>query len=279
MSERGSMRGSGPADAAACNTVLVVVSQPWLHEATVAALRASGFIVLSAAGLAEAEAIAASVVPDAVVLDLGGEEGAALDRLVAQRPAEGVSKLAAVVLCGGRCGDAAAAGVAGICLRKPVQPRQVVVSLLKQLHPESQRARARPHELASGAEKVPSLVCGPLALFASRPVVQLSRDGAVVEFGLAPREHALLLALLQRPGRVQSREELCDAVWGRGSVNVRTVDQYVRRLRRSLEAVGLGGLVRTVNTVGYCAEPAVLRAPEARDDGAGACHESFIAAS
>jgi two-component system phosphate regulon response regulator PhoB len=279
MSERGSTRGGGPAEAAACNTVLVVVAQPWLHEATVAALRASGFIVLSAAGQAEAEAIAASVVPDAVVLDLGGDESATLERLLAQRPGEGVPGLATVVLCGEPCTAAPAVGGGGMCLRKPVQPRQVVTALLRQLQPGPTRQRAPAHEPAAENETSPSLVCGPIALFASRPLVQLRRDGGLVEFGLPPREHALLLALLRRPGRVQSRDELCEAVWGPGSVHVRTVDQYVRRLRRSLEAVGLGGLVRTVNTVGYCAEPAALQPSGTRDDGNGACHESFIAAS
>jgi two-component system, OmpR family, alkaline phosphatase synthesis response regulator PhoP len=61
------------------------------------------------------------------------------------------------------------------------------------------------------------------------------RAGEVV--GLAPKEFALLLALLRREGAVASRLELLQEVWGhRAAVMTRTVDMHVAELRRKLEA-------------------------------------------
>jgi two-component system response regulator MtrA len=61
------------------------------------------------------------------------------------------------------------------------------------------------------------------------------RDGR--EVPLTPREFDLLLALLRRQGKVASRVELLQEVWGhRGAVLTRTVDMHVVELRRKLEA-------------------------------------------
>ena len=52
---------------------------------------------------------------------------------------------------------------------------------------------------------------------------------------LGPTEFRLLRFLLERPGRVFSREQLLDAVWGRDvEVELRTVDVHIRRLRKAL---------------------------------------------
>ncbi len=57
---------------------------------------------------------------------------------------------------------------------------------------------------------------------------------------------------MQHPGRVFSREQLLDAVWGRDVyVEARTVDVHIRRLRKALNADGDIDLVRTVRSAGY----------------------------
>ena len=57
------------------------------------------------------------------------------------------------------------------------------------------------------------------------------------EIHLGPTEFRLLRHLLQHPGRVFSREQLLDAVWGRDVyVELRTVDVHIRRLRKALNA-------------------------------------------
>jgi two-component system phosphate regulon response regulator PhoB len=69
---------------------------------------------------------------------------------------------------------------------------------------------------------------------------------------LGPTEFRLLRHLMRHPGRVFSREQLLDAVWGREVyVEARTVDVHIRRLRKALNADGGADLVRTVRAAGY----------------------------
>lgn len=69
---------------------------------------------------------------------------------------------------------------------------------------------------------------------------------------LGPTEFKLLVTLMERPGRVFSREQLLDLVWGRDiHVDTRTVDVHVGRLRKSLMQFGGLDPVRTVRGAGY----------------------------
>jgi two-component system phosphate regulon response regulator PhoB len=72
------------------------------------------------------------------------------------------------------------------------------------------------------------------------------------EVHLGPTEFRLLDCLLQRPGRVYSREQLLDLVWGRDVyVEARTVDVHIGRLRKALNARGEHDPIRTVRAAGY----------------------------
>jgi two-component system phosphate regulon response regulator PhoB len=74
---------------------------------------------------------------------------------------------------------------------------------------------------------------------------------------LGPTEFRLLRHFLQHPGRVFSREQLLDRVWGEDAeLEVRTVDVHIRRLRKALNAGGGGDLLRTVRAVGYALDTA-----------------------
>jgi two-component system phosphate regulon response regulator PhoB len=73
-----------------------------------------------------------------------------------------------------------------------------------------------------------------------------------IDVHLGPTEYRLLDFLMQRPGRVFSRERLLDAVWGANTyVEVRTVDVHVGRLRKALRQEGQPDLIRTVRSAGY----------------------------
>jgi two-component system phosphate regulon response regulator PhoB len=79
---------------------------------------------------------------------------------------------------------------------------------------------------------------------------RVRRNGRSVRLG--PTEYRLLLHLIQHPGRVFSREQLLDAVWGSEVyVEVRTVDVHVGRLRRALSENGEVDPIRTVRSAGY----------------------------
>ena len=72
------------------------------------------------------------------------------------------------------------------------------------------------------------------------------------ELKLGPTEFRLLTVLMERPGRVLSREMLLDQVWGRDIfVDSRTVDVHVARLRKSLTRYGGNDPIRTVRGAGY----------------------------
>jgi two-component system phosphate regulon response regulator PhoB len=79
---------------------------------------------------------------------------------------------------------------------------------------------------------------------------RVARDDRDVH--LSPTEFRLLRQLLESPGRVFSRGQLLDLVWGRDQdVELRTVDATIRRLRRALNAGGEADLLRTVRATGY----------------------------
>ena len=72
---------------------------------------------------------------------------------------------------------------------------------------------------------------------------------------LGPTEFRLLDHFMQHPGRVFSREQLLDAVWGSDVyVETRTVDVHIGRLRRALNRDGQDDPIRTVRSAGYSLE-------------------------
>ena len=72
------------------------------------------------------------------------------------------------------------------------------------------------------------------------------------EIHLGPTEFRLLDHLIQHPGRVFSREQLLNAVWGSDVfVEVRTVDVHIGRLRKALNKYKQGDPIRTVRSAGY----------------------------
>ncbi len=81
----------------------------------------------------------------------------------------------------------------------------------------------------------------------ARRVTRSKRD-----INLSPTEFRLLEHLMQNPGRVYSRSQLLDAVWGRDIyVDERTVDVHVGRLRKSLQRGREVDPIRTVRSMGY----------------------------
>jgi two-component system, OmpR family, phosphate regulon response regulator PhoB len=79
---------------------------------------------------------------------------------------------------------------------------------------------------------------------------RVMRAGKPIHLG--PTEFRLLRHFLQHPRRVFSREQLLDQVWSHDvEIELRTVDVHIRRLRKALNEVGTGDLLRTVRSVGY----------------------------
>jgi len=84
---------------------------------------------------------------------------------------------------------------------------------------------------------------------------RVRRAGRDVHLG--PTEFRLLRHLLEHQGRVFSREQLLDLVWGRDVyVEPRTVDVHIRRLRKALNGEDEIDLIRTVRSAGYALDRA-----------------------
>ena len=84
---------------------------------------------------------------------------------------------------------------------------------------------------------------------------RVKRNGREVHLG--PTEFRLLRHLLENQGRVFSREQLLDMVWGRDVyVEPRTVDVHIRRLRKAINSDDESDLIRTVRAAGYALDHA-----------------------
>ncbi|HEY7978991.1 MAG TPA: phosphate regulon transcriptional regulator PhoB [Rhizomicrobium sp.] len=92
-----------------------------------------------------------------------------------------------------------------------------------------------------------------------RAAHRVRRAGRDIHLG--PTEFKLLDHLIQHPGRVFSREQLLDAVWGSDVyVEARTVDVHVGRLRKALNVEGVRDPIRTVRSAGYALDDAFVAA-------------------
>ena len=118
---------------------------------------------------------------------------------------------------------------------KPFSPRELILRIKAILK------RLRPAEIEKDILK-----SGKLTVDLSRHKVTVDKK----EVELTNMEFKLLVILMQRAGRVQSRETLLDDVWDIASdVTTRTVDTHIKRLREKLGKTG--DLIETIRGVGY----------------------------
>jgi two-component system, OmpR family, phosphate regulon response regulator PhoB len=98
-----------------------------------------------------------------------------------------------------------------------------------------------------------TLHCGDLVM--DLAAHRVKRNGREIHLG--PTEFRLLRHFMQHPGRVFSREQLLDMVWGRDVyIEPRTVDVHIRRLRKAINENDDQDLIRTVRSAGYALETA-----------------------
>ena len=166
-------------------------------------------------------------------------------------------------------------GLSGIelCRRLRARPetRQLPIIMLTARGEESERVRG----LSTGADdyivkpfSVPELLARVNALLRraspervadvlsfgdiaiDREKKRVSRAGQAIDLG--PTDYRLLEFLMERPGRVFSREQLLDGVWGSDIyIDERTVDVHVGRLRKALNRGHSSDPIRTVRGAGY----------------------------
>jgi two-component system catabolic regulation response regulator CreB len=221
--------------------VLIVEDEPAIAESLAFALRRDGFTAEIAGNLASAHDKLHEA--DLVLLDLMLPDGSGFDLIHHARRGGGHR---AIIVLSSR--DDEADRVAALetgaddYVTKPFSPREMVArvrAVLRRVRPES----GAPPDLAPEAIRVPLSVdeLTRRACFESR-VLELTR----VEFDL-------LACLVADPGRVFTRSQLIDKVWGDGfAITDQTVDSHVKGLRKKVvEAGGDPNLIETVRGVGY----------------------------
>jgi two-component system, OmpR family, phosphate regulon response regulator PhoB len=202
-------------------------------------LEAEGYRVRSSAQGEDVAFMVAEERPDLILLDwmLPGISGIEVCRLIRAKPE---SRDIPIIMLTARSEEAekvrGLATGADDYLVKPFSVPELLMrikTILRRLNPEAV------------AEK---LTAGDLTVNRkSRRVNRGQRD-----INLSPTEFRLLEQLMQNPGRVYSRGQLLDTVWGRDAfVDERTVDVHVGRLRKSLSRGKEADPIRTVRSTGY----------------------------
>jgi two-component system phosphate regulon response regulator PhoB len=198
-----------------------------------------GFEVVGTPSGEEALLLACEVSPDIVILDWMLEEVSGIEVCRRLRRAPETANVPIIMLTArGEEADRVRGLETGAddYVTKPFSPPELVARVKAVLR------RVRP-ALAGMVLKI-----GDLELDVAAHKVR--RGGTNVAVG--PTEFKLLRHFLEHPGHVFSRERLLDAVWGLDcDIEARTVDVYIRRLRRALDSPGKGDLIRTVRSAGY----------------------------
>jgi len=225
-------------------TVMVVEDDPDIRELLRYNLAQEGFAVEEAGDGAQALKLIERRVPELLVLDLmmPGMPGLELCRKLRVTPATAMLPILIVTAKGEEVDRILGLEMgADDYVVKPFSPREVVARI-KALLRRAARIGVEP-EAAGVYER------GRLRIDFGTYEVSVAGQPRV----LCLREFELLKFFVQHPGRVYSREQLLDLVWGRDTfVEPRTVDVHVRRLRRQIERDDdQPELILTVRGVGY----------------------------
>jgi DNA-binding response OmpR family regulator len=219
--------------------VLIVEDEPAIAESLDYALRREGFDTQTAATYARAAA--ARSWPTLIILDLMLPDGNGRDLLRALRSE---SSSTPVIVLSSREGESdrvsALEDGADDYVTKPFSPREVVA-----------RVRAVLRRMAAPDSGETQLRGAAAGIAIDRTGRQASFAGRALE--LTRMEFDLLAELRDSQGRVYTRAELIDRVWGSGfAMTDRTIDSHIKSLRRKLEGAGAGeGVIQTVRGVGY----------------------------
>ena len=220
-------------------TVLVVEDEPAQREVLAYNLEAEGFDVVKAADGDEALLLVAETTPDIIVLDwmLPGISGIEICRRLKSR-----AKTAEIPVIMLSARSEEVDRVRGLetgaddYVVKPYSVMELMARVRNQLR------RVRPAAVGQRLQYEDIVLDGETH--------RVTRDKQPLKLG--PTEFRLLSTFMEKPGRVWSREQLLDRVWGRDIyVDSRTVDVHIGRLRKALCVHGGKDPLRTVRGAGY----------------------------
>lgn len=224
-------------------TVLVVEDDAGVRGLLVATLDDAGLCVRQSGDVRQAELALTAGIPDLFIIDwmLPGTSGLEYVRELRRRESTRHTPILMLTAKGEE--EAKVRGLesgADDYVTKPFSPRELqarVGALLRR---------------ANGADLEGILRCGPLSLDPRSCEVEIA--GHPVRLG--PTEYRLLRLLLRHNGRVLSRGQILDQIWGVGrAIDERTVDVHIGRLRRALQPHGFHQCLETVRGNGYRLRP------------------------
>jgi two-component system OmpR family response regulator/two-component system response regulator QseB len=213
--------------------ILLVEDDPSLADGIATALQREGYAVDPASTGAQALRLARGTAPDLVVLDLGLPD---IDGVALLKQLRTFLKAPVLILTARDAIDEKIRGLdagADDYLTKPFNQAELFA-----------RLRALERRTAAGDHTSSELSVGRITLNLATHVVHC--DG--VEVVLSRREFSLLRALMERPGRVLSREQLEQKLYSWGDeVSSNTIDVHIHNLRKKLYPE----FIRTIRGVGY----------------------------
>lgn len=222
--------------------VLLVEDDVSLSELLEYRFRAEGFEAVITCDGDEALLMAAEQLPDLVVLDWMIEGTSGIEVCRRLRRDKRTAAVPIIMLTAREAEDDRIRGLetgADDYLTKPFSPRELMArcnAILRRVRPA----------LAGEVLAVGDVTLDPGAH-------KVLRAGKTLTLG--PIEFRMLRHFMEHPGRVFSRAQLQDAVWGMDKeIELRTVDVHIRRLRIAIALPGLPDPIRTVRSAGYAIE-------------------------
>ena len=218
--------------------ILVVDDEPDILEFLRYNLVKEGYNVLTASNGEEGIKIAVAEVPNLIILDImmPKMDGVEVCRQLRNRPEFDRTVITFLTAREEDYSQIAALDVGGDdYITKPIRPR-VFLSRVKALLRRSERA-----EVVEEPD-----VINVAGLIIDKERVTVTKDDEVID--LAKKEFELLHLLVSKPGKVFSREEIFNKVWGTDViVGNRTIDVHIRKLR---EKIG-EHYIKTIKGIGY----------------------------
>lgn len=222
--------------------LLLVEDDPALSELLEYRFSKEGYQVRTTADGDEALIMAREDAPDLVILDWMIEGTSGIEVCRRLRRDKDTAHVPIIMLTARETEDDRVRGLetgADDYLTKPFSPRELLARIGAVMR------RIRP-ALAGETIAVGDLMLDPVAH-------KVQRGGETLHLG--PTEYRLLKFFMESPGRVFSRNQLLDGVWGTGSdIELRTVDVHIRRLRKAITIGDMSDPIRTVRSAGYSLE-------------------------
>ncbi len=220
-------------------TVLIVEDEPAQVEVLAYNLKAEGFHLITADNGEDALSLVYEYMPDLIVLDwmMPHISGIEVCRRLKTRPE---TRSIPIIMLSARSEEIDRVRGLEIGADDYVTKPYSIVELLARVRAQLRRMRAA----AVGQ------ILNYKDIILNAETHKVSRGEKTIKLG--PTEFRLLSTFMEKPGRVWSRDQLLDRVWGRDIyVDTRTVDVHIGRLRKALCQYGAKDPVRTVRGVGY----------------------------